>query len=109
MIVFGAGLTLTVAPLTTAVLAAVDDQHVGVGSGINNAFARVAGLLAVALLPTLVHLDVSSGPALDRGYPGAVRIAAGLCLVGGVIAAATVRRQPTQPAIAYAGPQGGAE
>ena len=50
-IVLGAGLALTVAPLTATVLAAVDDDHAGVASAVNNAVARIAGLLAIAVLP----------------------------------------------------------
>ena len=60
MIVFGLGLAMTVAPLTAAVLGAVDEKHSGVASGINNAMARVAGLLAVAVLGAFVTSQFAS-------------------------------------------------
>jgi EmrB/QacA subfamily drug resistance transporter len=60
LIVFGLGLSLTVAPLTAAVLAAVDDSHSGVASGVNNAVSRVAGLLAIAVLGTFVSAQFNS-------------------------------------------------
>ncbi len=56
VVVLGAGLAITVAPLTAAVLAAVDDHHMGVGSAINNAASRIASLLAIAVLPGVAGL-----------------------------------------------------
>jgi EmrB/QacA subfamily drug resistance transporter len=76
MLVFGLGLALTVAPLTAAVLAGVEDEHAGVASGVNNAVARVAGLLAIAAVGAVVaaqfgstlddRLGTASGPAVER-------------------------------------------
>jgi hypothetical protein len=60
LLVFGLGLSMTVAPLTSTVLGAVDETHAGVASGVNNAIARVAGLLAIAVLGAFVTSQFSS-------------------------------------------------
>jgi EmrB/QacA subfamily drug resistance transporter len=95
IVVFGVGLSLTVAPLTAAVLAAVDDHHAGIGSAINNAAARVAGLLAIAVIPAVAGL---SDNFVD-GYRRSLLICASLTFVGGVLAWLTIREStPVQAA-----------
>jgi EmrB/QacA subfamily drug resistance transporter len=89
VMVYGAGLTLVVAPVTATVLAAADDRHAGVASGINNAVARVAGLIAVAVLPLIAGLSGAAfydAEAMDDGFKIAMVVTACLSLVGGLIA-----------------------
>jgi EmrB/QacA subfamily drug resistance transporter len=54
ILVFGLGLSATVAPLTATVLDSVEERHVGIASGVNNGVSRVAGLLAIAVLGALI-------------------------------------------------------
>jgi EmrB/QacA subfamily drug resistance transporter len=94
VLVFGFGLAITVAPLTSTVLAAAPAEHAGMASAVNNDVARTASLIAVAVLPVVAGItgEAYLNPvALDRGFTKAMLIAAGLCAVGGVIAAFTIR------------------
>ena len=81
--VLGLGLAVTVAPLTAVVMASVDELHLGVASGVNNAVARMASLIGVAVVPTLAGVDLT--PEAGSGLPG-YRTAL-------VIAAVPVRRR----------------
>jgi tetrahydromethanopterin S-methyltransferase subunit B len=64
VLVFALGLAATVAPLTAAVLGSVDPSHAGLASGTNNAFARIAGLVAIAAVGAVV--SASFATRLDR-------------------------------------------
>ena len=85
LVVFALGLVLVVAPVTTAALLDVGPDLSGTASGVNNAVARVAGLIAIAVLPALAGVGVA-GAGLDPGYGRAMLISAALCGVGAIVA-----------------------
>ena len=80
VVIFGLGLTTTVSPLTSAVLGAVETERSGLASAVNNAVARVAGLIVVA------SLGVITGGRLDLdGFHRAAVLTAVLLAVGGAV------------------------
>ena len=96
VVLLGLGLAITVTPLTATVLGAAPERHAGVASGVNNAVARGAGLLAVAVLPLAagLHGDALTNPdAFTAGYRIGVWICAALLAAGGVVAFATIRNR----------------
>lgn len=68
ILVFGLGLSATVAPLTATALNSVEERHVGIASGINNGVSRVAGLLAIAVLGALIAGQFTS--TIDSNLSG---------------------------------------
>jgi EmrB/QacA subfamily drug resistance transporter len=89
VLVFGLGLTVTVAPLTAAVLGSIHREQAGIGSAINNAISRVAGLVAIAFTGLIV------GPRLDvAGFHRAMLTTAVLLVLGGVISALGIQNPP---------------
>jgi EmrB/QacA subfamily drug resistance transporter len=88
MLGFSVGLALTVAPLTTTVLSDAGPSDAGIASGVNNAVARVAGLIAIAV----IGLAASNGGKLtEHGFHVATAITAVLICAGGVIGAVALR------------------
>jgi hypothetical protein len=103
MVVVGLGMAMTVAPLTAAILGAVDPARAGIGSAVNNAVARIAGLVAIASIGVIVagRLDVD-------GYHRVAIATAVLLVVGGAVSWIGIRN-PAPPADDAAQPATSAE
>jgi EmrB/QacA subfamily drug resistance transporter len=96
LVVFGIGLGITVAPLTTAALGALGEERAGTASGVNNAVARIAGLLAPVLLPFaagIAGIEAPSDPAFAVGFEKAMWIGGGLLIAGGLVSWAMIRKE----------------
>ncbi len=92
LVVFGLGLTITVSPLTAAILAAVDPAQSGIGSAVNNALARIAGLIAIAFTGVII------GGAVDfEGFRQGMLVTAALFTVAGLISGLGVRNEQCDP------------
>jgi EmrB/QacA subfamily drug resistance transporter len=109
ILVFGLGLSATVAPLTATVLDSVEERHVGIASGVNNGISRVAGLLAIAVLGAVISArfaaiaggDVSGGPltaqaaaASTSAFHLGIGIAGALMIAGGIVSGFGIENRP---------------
>jgi hypothetical protein len=84
------GLSMTVAPLTATVLADASEVDAGIASGVNNAVARIAGLLGIAVVGAIV---AGSQNTLDlAGFHVSMAITAALIATGGVIGLSGIRK-----------------
>ncbi|HYH75152.1 MAG TPA: MFS transporter [Candidatus Saccharimonadales bacterium] len=86
ILLFGLGLSITVAPLTSAILGSIKASQAGVGSAVNNAVARIAGLVSIAMIGLFI------GTALTReGFQTGLIICSALLIAGGLISAVGIR------------------
>lgn len=90
IIIFGVGLAMTVAPLTSAILSSISQRQAGIGSAVNNAVARVAGLIAIATLGAVTG-PITSFEAFSRG----IILTSILLVLGGIISWIGIRNQTT--------------
>lgn len=93
VLVFALGLSITVAPLTAAILGDVESKHAGVASAVNNAVARIAGLITIAVVGVII------GPHLDlHGFHRALIVTAVMIMAGGIISAVGINNRKRQVA-----------
>ena len=100
VLVLGAGLAITVAPLTATAMASAPSERSGIASAVNNVVARSAGLIAVAVLPVAAGISASGtleASSFAPGFRTAVIIAGALSVAGGVLAALLIRNPPPRP------------
>lgn len=83
ILVMALGMTIAVAPLTSSVLGSVEEQHVAMASGFNSAVARLGGLIATALLGSVLG---EQGAALFRSFHAAMFVSAGVAAAAGAVA-----------------------
>src|SRR6185312_220836 len=86
VLLFGLGLSVTVAPLTSAILGSIDSRRAGIGSAINNAVARIAGLIAVATI------GIITGSVITLiSFRKGVILMVILLVMGGLVSAAGIQ------------------
>ncbi len=99
-VLFGIGITVLVAPLTTAVLAAAPMEQTGIASGINNAVARTGSLLAVAAIPPIAGIsgrDFADPAVFGPGFETGTLICAGMLLAASICAVLLIHGRQVSP------------
>lgn len=86
IVLFGLGLSITVAPLTSAILGSIHTSQAGIGSAINNAVSRIAGLLSVAIIGLFIGNSMTLG-----GFHSGIILCSGLLIIGGLVSAIGIR------------------
>jgi predicted MFS family arabinose efflux permease len=94
VLVMSIGMTIAVAPLTTAVLGSVEERHVAMASGLNSAVARVGGLVATALLGVVLSKE---GEQLIAGFHGAMIASASVAAAASLVAWISLRSSKSPP------------
>jgi EmrB/QacA subfamily drug resistance transporter len=89
VLLFGLGIAITVAPLTSAILGAIEPERAGIASAVNNALSRVGGLVAIAMLGAVIGTVVD-----DAWLDNALLLCAGLMLAGAVVSAIGIQNAP---------------
>jgi len=88
IIIFGLGLSITVAPLTSAILGSIQPSQAGIGSAVNNAVARIAGLLAIAVIGVFIGTAMTSS-----GFRTGLYLCSVLLVGVGVVSAVGIRNK----------------
>jgi MFS family permease len=86
ILLFGIGLSMTVAPLTSAILGSIHSAQAGIGSAVNNAISRIAGLLAIAAIGMFIGSSVTL-----HGFHQGLLMCASLLIIGGIISGLGIR------------------
>jgi EmrB/QacA subfamily drug resistance transporter len=93
IILFGLGLSITVAPLTSAILGSIQSSQAGIGSAINNAVARIAGLLSIAIIGLFIGKSMTL-----QGFHIGIILCSILLILGGIISAIGIQNLHKQKA-----------
>lgn len=88
IIIFGLGLSITVAPLTSAILGSISSSEAGIGSAVNNAVARIAGLLSIAMIGLFVGNSITL-----QGFHDGLIICSTLLIAGGIVSALGIQNK----------------